>query len=405
MKAVAALIFLSLLTACNDASYIDPKEPVNLVTGIFGTSERLWVEDEGGSFLYWIDTGSPRTQLEPRAIGLPIDTYQELLIQPEILDLGGYNDGTTPVVVVRSIFGFDESPKFGGLIGMDLLAKTKWTHDPRTQQLLFGEPTSVTTDAVASRTVTVEMVGSGKLCFKENSCAEYGENRAIARVQIDGVKVLALVDTGANRSVITPELAELFPGAPKVEIQEANGTVTRRIRISEMGLEGVTAYDVALEIREFSAPLARLQIETGLKIEAFLGMDFFNRFATTFDFSYRQVELHAFADLLHYSEPDRRGFSFMVAEDTDACFRVNRLVLGGDAEQQGLRLGDCVAELNGVLPGDGQLELFLETLGPTVLGDTFTLEVLNEASGEMRTITVAIQELLGHLTEPGVLIE
>jgi hypothetical protein len=253
---------------------------------------------------------------------------------------------------------------------------------PRNQRIDFGAP-----PPEDGAEVPLLLRGASSLCY-DDRCFEYGDHRALATIELDGVEATALIDTGTEFITISESLAERLPrDNPRMkmralELLDRVGMI--RVRRTQLGEASVK--DAAVLIVPRSALFTRLSLETGTHIEALLGTSYLRRFATTFDLEARKLELR---ELEGYSFEERTIGLGLGLQPRDGCYFVHQMIENGAAEQAGVRLGDCLTRILGFAPGEASVEAELEGLP-----EGASVEVVVRREDREETITLAITRLL-----------
>lgn len=371
-----------------------PVAPEAYAATYFEQFARPWVTDADGRW-FLLDTGVPRTVLEPEVLGLQRDDFHEAPVPPDVWrDSAGFNQGTLPLVAVHAGLPFEDLMEFGGLIGMDLLGERTVTFDPGTDQIVFGPYEHPPQRAH----VPVRVLGPGTTCFDQD-CYDYGASRRIVQGSIDGVAAQLLVDTGAVPLVLTNSFFERLPDRPDRPgffVRARQEGAMHMVRTESLHLDGVSLTDVPAEVIETSAQFARLQLETGVGIDGVIGYDVLRHFATTLH--PHELVLSRVDDALVEPE-DMVGLGVGVVDEGD-CFAVDRLLVGGGPELQGLVLGDCLVEIDGIRPGDQAFLAWMADLGSLALGAS--VHVVLRRDDQDTAMTLQTETLMPHWVEPRI---
>lgn len=379
---------------------------VCLACGTDGTSEeaprivsleasidgRLWVADEA-SRSYLLDTGTPRTLLSPEVLGLSADTFEERAVSvADWRDPAGLNNGTTPLVVVHPS-AFLEAD---GVIGMDLLAG---------HSLSWLAPSSLAIAPVGflpeygrpRAELPLALVGGGRTCFGSGRCIDFGPTRAVFKIRVEGVEVDALLDTGARHLVITGDLYEQLSrdDRPSLQIDVAGGERTRLSRVDEVTLGPLGLEQVVTQVLDVTPSVERLRIETGRRIQAFVGTRPLRQFWPTIDPNAGRLSL-AVGDEATHGVGNSTGLGFDVRLEP-GCVRVVLLARGLSPERNGLRLNDCVTRVQTSSADPEEIERTIQNAVVAPIGSVFRTWVAREG-GEIQ-IDAEVESFLPPIPE------
>jgi hypothetical protein len=320
-----------------------------------------------GRFL--VDTGAPFSALDAAAFALPAGS-RAVDLEALGLRLGDY-----PVEVFDLFPGADGAPT--GLLGADLLGHFAVDLDYRRGEIVLDGP---------ARPAAVD-----------SDCALVG-TRLLARARIDDQRVYALVDSGAgfvwvNDRVIDRLAPAERPRLDGVTVATADGPRAAYLtRVSRFGVEpGVEIAGQPVLVTPGVDLLAGLADEVDRPVDALIGGPFLRWYVATLDYPTASLELAAYPDPSHI-DPDEWiavGFTLVVVDGT---WRVGDVYAGTDAEAEGLRPGDPVAELAGMAT-DGLARADLdEILAAYPLGDQVAVGL--RRGEDVDTVEVAVEDLL-----------
>lgn len=369
-----------------------------------------WLPDDQNNY-FLVDTGSPRTMLRPRVFDLPDDTplFEDAFPDWQVL---GVEPGASPLVVTESLPNqvlANGVSGLGGIIGADLLSKRPFALDPQFGNF-YIHPTPESFAGVGDGLqVSLELRGGGGTCLADGECFDYPATRMIVEVIIDGVETHALVDTAAGFVNMTRALYDRLPktARPYVEI-DYGSDVLNLSRAATVEVGQARLDDVVIEVSDDKyEALARLHVETGVRVELLLGTSFLANYVTSIDHSQPAMTLYPYPDRSYLRQVSRvqglgiarfEGLGGAVLELDEACYRVIGMARGHRAEAQGLRLDDCITSIAGfdraLAPQARQY------LAERALGDAIRVEILR--AGETLEMELELEDILpsqlGHLT-------
>lgn len=346
---------------------------------------------DSNEYIYLIDTGSPRSPVVPAALGLPDDSFQVTPL-PD-WDIGALNPGDIPIVVSRVLppMALPED-RLGGIIGADLLSQRLFALDPRTQRFILGQPDSLLFDVEPGVDIPIMFRGGGSTCLIEDQCFDYGPSRLIVEVEIEGQPVYALIDTGATYVMATTTLFERLPqrdDRPSLIFERA-GLHNQYSRFATFQIGGVELDNVPFIVREeLSTSLARLHIETGIRVEMLLGHSFLMHFVTAIDYPEKSMRLFRYHDQSHVNTDnfDVLALEFRV---TESCFEVTGIAPEVLPE---LALGDCVVKIAEFPFGASDPDEIVTYMQSLEIGDPVSIDVVREG-GVVETVVLEVIDLL-----------
>lgn len=341
---------------------------------------RLWLSDDRGhSFI--LDTGTPRTILDPSVLGLPPGTFE---VRPvpvaDWSDRAGLNDGQTPIVIGPP----HASMPLGGIIGMDLLSKHRLAWDGELNQVSMG-----TGAPRWQRKIDVDLLGGGTTCEDSEHCYDFPAARMIVDIQVDGQPLRALVDTGTRDiTVFTDALARLpTQDRPERIIDAPDSAEIHLTRFGSLAFGDYELKEVAGRVLEVTASVERLRVETGEHIDALLGTLPLSMFKPVFAVAERKVEL-AEIDPGKHRLSNYIGISFGGRVD-GSCLRVALVARGLTAYRNGLRVGDCVTAFGKYTEvTEANVAHFLDESPRQPEGTVFPITVLKEGVSSSFDIVV-----------------
>ena len=320
-----------------------------------------WISDADGNE-YLLDTASPRTQVMPGVIGHGTDYFAERTV--ETPKIRGIDMSDTPVIVSDALSPAFQNAlenggqeNFGGVIGGDIFARRDFAFDARESRILFGDPLAHLSHVGSGTEIGARLKGGGSTCLEETRCYEYGATRWIVDIEVDGITSAAIVDTAATYLVASRALigrVQRLGGGKTASLRERrpNGDREREIGIFNNVVIGgkIELNDVGMAVgnADLDAGLARLQVETGERVEMLLGQSVLQRFVTEFSVDPPTLKLRQYEPPAGdpYPVPQTGvGFSF---SQTEACPMVDSIVSGTPVDNSGLHLGDCIVSINGI---------------------------------------------------------
>ncbi|MFO0725213.1 MAG: aspartyl protease family protein [Myxococcota bacterium] len=331
---------------------------------------RLWLSDsQGHSFV--LDTGTPRTILDPSVLGLPPGTFE---IRPvpvaDWSDRAGLNDGLTPLVIGPP----HAALPLDGIIGMDLLSKHRLAWDGALHQLALG-----TGAARWARKLDLDLLGGGTTCEDETHCYDFPATRMIVDIEIEGQPMRALVDTGTRDITVFTDALSRLPAMNRPErvIEATDGAEIHLTRFGSLAFGDYELKEVAGRVLEVSSSVERLRVETGEHIDALLGSLPLAMFKPVFAVAERKIELAEVDDGKH-GLSNYVGITFGGKAD-GSCLRVLLVARGLTAYQNGLRVGDCVTAFGKYTQVTAaNVAKFLDEAPGEPLGTAFPITVLKD---------------------------
>ncbi|GAB4561622.1 MAG: hypothetical protein Tsb0020_09240 [Haliangiales bacterium] len=346
---------------------------------------------------YLLDTGTPRTQVLPHVLGMPDDTFREMEL-PE-WDVAALNPGYPPLIVssVLPPLAFMEQVQLGGIIGLDLLREQRMlTFEPRMGRLIYGPPESLLFDVGPALDAPASIYGGGRTCLVEGQCFNYDASRFIVEVEVEGVVINALVDTGTTYVMTTPSFLSQLPARDdRVVLSYEREIPTTYSRFANFRLGEAEMQDVVFVLNErLGEAFARLHVETGIRVDMLVGHSFLEYFATTFDFERERLRLYPYHNADHVNLSDFIGHGVQF-ELEDECFRVSSVAI---THIDQLALGDCVVAIAEFPPTSEALPPLNDFLRNLRYGDVFDVQVRVD-SGDIERRTLAMIDLLPPLND------
>lgn len=376
-----------------------------------------WLIDDAG-FQYLVDTGSPRTIVSPAAVGMQAGTFTtQTLPGWSVLELGEGLDVVVTddiPVTMRSLV----SPTFGGILAGDSLADQPFMLDPHRGRLIldddgdFSEWLSETEPPVL---VPIEVRGGGITCMSEDHCFEHEGYRVLVEVEIEGERVLALLDTGASYTGMGEALyAKLAAKAEHPEVlfrRPWDSWQFARVRSVAVGETELANVPVRVN-PALDTALARLRVETNRDVELVLGHSLLLHFAVGLDHANERLTL------ARYTVPravetemfETFGFWFSDNRETHGCLGIGLVAETPEIAAAALEPADCVLAIEGVSIMDMSFEDALRMVEGAAIGDELEFTIVDdfrpgEPSGAAwnsppRTVTLAKRDLLPRFPAP-----
>jgi hypothetical protein len=178
-----------------------------------------------------------------------------------------------------------------------------------------------------------------------------------------------MLDTGREFTWITNALLAELPvrtDRPSLPVETGSHTI-QLTRTAALGPDAPTSIaSSAVMTDSDEAVFAKLQIETGSRIEVIIGQSYLQYFVTQLDFAHSSLRLARYTDVDHFQGDTFIGVGASFGVEA-ACFRVTGVTPGHDAEAKGLQVGDCVESVDQLLPsmqGPDDLLAYFRSLGP-----------------------------------------
>lgn len=313
-------------------------EPTTTVALSQHVDHLMWVVDDEQRELL-LDTGAPTTILKPAVAG----TAGAALV-PAWRDPAGFNDGTTTVLASEKLPAIELK---NGLIGMDLLRKRRFTWDHPGARLIFGDPSALLPAELETRSIPLEMAGTGRSCVLEGACSDHRGARALVEARLDGVPVTLMLDSGTRELTVFRDTLAALPAKerPTRQVTDRRRATLTLSRLEQVEIGPLSLNDVLIQVFDVDAGTARLRVEVGRKVDGFIGAGLLFQLYPTFDFEAGLLELRAVDGQKNVASRMRGiGLGGMVEGD---CLRVTNLALGLTPDRLGVKLDDCFIEFGG----------------------------------------------------------
>jgi predicted aspartyl protease len=280
----------------------------------------------------------------------------------------------------------------GGIVGVDLLSRQPFTLDPQSSRYVVGRPDLFLFDVGEALDVPVTLLGGGRTCFTEQRCADFGATRLVMPLEIEGVTTYALVDTGSTYTSVLPSLLDRLPERSDRPTLTMQADVQRTFtRLAEVRVGAAVRENLPIIVgHHLETPLARLHVDTGVRIEVLLGHSFLLYYASAFDYREPSFKLYPYLHADHVSTESFVGIGFRLVEDV-ACWRVERMVLG-KADLADISIGDCVVSIDDLHAGETTFTQVQQHLRDLTPGAQVSIDVKRE--GNMASMTVVVEDLL-----------
>jgi hypothetical protein len=360
-----------------------------------------FVQDHEGRW-FVVDTGSPRTLVAPAVAGVGGAGVTEAVLPG--WQVAGLDTGSVPVVVAELDFLADRGAlslePFGGLVGADLLQREDVVaFDHRGGRIAFQATERVLEPPrPAAMATRFEVLGAGSTCI-DGACFDYPASRIVVPVEIEGVTTHAVVDTGATFTVALHTLVARLPARADRPRAAVGGTTFTRTAVLALGKAGDhpgVANTIVIESRADEV-FAKLQIETGRRVELILGHSFLADHVTEIDHGQGVLALYPYPG---GENPFESWFVSvgLTLRQGDACFDVVEVAAGSDAETHGLVPGDCVVAVDGMRAADTPLDAVLEHVRALALGTRIPVELRRD--GATSTLALSVHTLLPPMAIP-----
>lgn len=354
-----------------------------------------FVADTQGT-LFVLDSGAPRTLLNPFVVPGVEASRADV---PERWSFRGFERASAEAIVAE--FVPPRTPaRFGGLIGMDLLTARDLTLDPRGHRAFLGswavdERTADTVALDPTARVAFELRGPGQTCLAEDLCYTWPEARIVVPLTLAGESTHAIVDTGHQFSRMTPSLlARVEDHHALTRLDYAEGPAADEGLVflrADLELADTLLSERVIVSRRDDASFAKLQVETGVRVEVLLGQSWFREFVTHFDWRASRMVLHPYASPDPAQPTEWLGLGFEMEAD-GSCFVIRNLIADSSAEGAGLTVGDCLLTIDGATPVDRSVAEVVEAWRQTEIGTSVPVQVRRE--GGHFGVQLLIEDLL-----------
>jgi hypothetical protein len=374
-------------------------EPRVVDAAFFGVP---FVQDDAGRW-FVVDTGSPRTLVAPAVAGVGGAGVTEAVLPG--WQVAGLDTGGVPVVVVDLGFLADRGAlslePFGGLVGADLLMREEVVaFDHRGGRIAFQATERVLEPPrPAAMATRFEVLGSGRTCI-DGSCFDYPASRIVVPVEVEGVATYAVLDTGATFTIALHTLVARLPALaerPRAVLGGATFTRTTALALGKAGANPSVANTIVMESRADEV-FAKLQIETGRRVELILGHSLLADHVTEIDHGKGVLALYPYAG---GENPFESWFVSigLALRQGDACFDVVEVEAGSDAALHGLAPGDCIVAVDGMRAADTPLDAVLDHIRTLAPGTRIPVEM--QRDGAALTLVLSVHTLLPPVAIPG----
>lgn len=381
------MAFLPCLGACQEQESSPPVELDIVWIGV------PWVEDDEGTW-FLVDTGAPRSVVVPTAA---MELEQGSTVEKALDDwapLGRLSN--VPVLLTDATIGevAIRPEPYGGILGIDVAQQHPLLFDSLDDHLYVGNVGRVELGTTTQRSaVSVERLGAGTFCPTPDFCVPYEPARLVFEVTIEGVDTWAILDTGAATSIATEGLVRRLSAEQEVSslisTSDAQTPPLNRHRV-DLTLGDHEVRDSILGTGVDESLFAKLQVETGRRIEVLLGWSSLDDFAIEIDADSPSLHLHPYLD-----PPEPRtvhGTGMLLEADDDDCYRVVTLYEEQPAAAAGVQLGDCVTSVNGENPGERSAAELNAAMVTSDLGTTF--DVVIAGAQHETSVTLEVTDML-----------
>ncbi len=312
------------------------------------------------SFL--VDTGAPLTHADTAVYDL------DGLVEGDF-DAFGLRFYDRPIVPI-ALFGDEEAcdgTQRGGLLGGDVLRAFSLAGDYLSGKLwLFDElagdvPTEAEVGAAA--TVPMQVRGGGRFRVGDDDVVDVPATRVVVDLDVEGVTVPMLLDTGASYVSISPTLVDLDDGRPtlgEIAIRTARGEeqirVTRLRSVAPGGAAEVAS--VPAIVLPDDDLLAAISDEAGVALRGLLGGSYLREFVFVIDYPAEELRLARYAEADHIDRREFIGPGFDVEPCGDGFYVGEIYEDTGVGDDHDIRVGDRVIAIGGeTLAGKSTVEV------------------------------------------------
>ncbi len=292
-----------------------------------------------------LDTGAPVTALDTDWFGGPAG--------PAVASVALFGDVLEHEVVRYDLFGSVPEGAIqtvGGIVGADMLLLRGFRVDYRAQLAWVDDGIPVGGAAALEAIVApVILAGGGTFGVPgDGSSKPFGATRLLVDAVVEGIEIVALVDTGATHTVLHPDVFEALPevdrptlGGVSVSLHQNKVEATlSRVATLAVGDASVTGADVMiLPVDVFSA----VQLETDAPVQALLGGTWLRWFRVGIASDALTLEPYETPD--HVPANEWIGPGLTVGDGPNGDFYVTDVYAGTDAEAQGIAAGFLLAAL------------------------------------------------------------
>ncbi|PKN47503.1 MAG: hypothetical protein CVU59_02615 [Deltaproteobacteria bacterium HGW-Deltaproteobacteria-17] len=293
----AALLLLSSFACDSEPSqgleYVGTGgEPVSIRLSSLTPEVMLDLDIEPGPQTFVLDTGSPVHLAD-------VTGHYSVDVGVHRLQMTGLGLVFLNLPFVFEDF-FESWVPVSGLLGANLLTYFDWELNyPDLTVTLFpaGFPERDPADARINFTLT----GGGRYRLSNGETLDVGATRHLVYVDLEGTRILALVDSGASYMVIKQSVLDTLGAAGRpdhgtTEVVTAYGVISAPLTELE-----TVAFSDAPEATQVSGVytvvvsddfLASLRVETGRQVDALIGGAYLSQFRLRFATSERIIDVH-----------------------------------------------------------------------------------------------------------------
>ena len=402
---------LLLLTTSACAAETDEEDEILIIPYThFGVP---WVFDDAGrEFL--VDTGTPRSFLMPDLADYPEHSFTTTTV--EGWELWGLGEGVELVVTRKLPPAMLPviSPTFGGIVGADILARRAFVLDPLRERLIVanseGELGEWTRETNALVELPATIGGGGVSCMSEGNCFAHEGQRMLVEIEVEGVPVVALVDTGSSYTTMGEGLRLLLPAVTRPELALERGwDETDFTRVEQLEMGGVAVEDLPVLFDSgVDVDLARLSVEVGRTVDMLIGHSLLLHFAAKFDYPAQTLSLARYDNppLSHTEIFQSFGvwlgnWSEAAAEAGIDCVELEVVARVAMTTQAELEAGDCIYAVEGETTSERSASELFRPLLTAPIGTSLEFGVFDAPQGDApldpssaRSVTLTMQDLL-----------
>lgn len=361
--------------------------------------------NDGPERRFALDTGAPMTVLAKAAFD-DIDAGFSTVR----LEAFGLQYARLPVATRPATFGEGgcaEQPPVG-LLGADVLQPFRVVLDYQERRVLLldDQPpetplTSQSADAIVE--IAVEVLGGGSFSVPETGeRQDVGPTRLIVPVEVEGVRISALIDTGAAFNAISASLLTALGGEERprlccVETHLSSGdpVMMELTRLREVRLGEIRADSQPALVFEDGKTFISLSLETGREVELILGAPFLRLFASSIDYGRERLRLQRYSgqDDLNARQFVMPGLSLCQSRASEQGALVVDVFEGFDAERQGIVSGDLIKAIGAQELAGSTDEQIMALIRDAAVGSTLSISWQNQV-GALMTRDVLVEDLL-----------
>jgi len=296
--ALAAILLLFQGLSCDEKSppgieYVgEGGTPVSFRLSSLTPEILLDLDIEPGPQTFVLDTGSPVHLADVGHYSVPIGVHR--------LEMIGLGLVFRNLPFVFEDF-FDAWVPISGLLGANLLKYFDWelNYPDRTVTLWpKGFPERDPADSRVSFTLT----GGGRFRLSNGETLDVGATRHLVYVELEGRRVLGLLDTGASYMVLKQSLLDSLgtggrPNHGTTQVVTAYGVIDAPLtELADVAFTDVPEATRVADVYAVVVPddfLASLRVETGRQVDVLIGGSFLSQFRLRFATDERVIDVRS----------------------------------------------------------------------------------------------------------------